>query len=224
MVMYMYIAQHELKIPKNPSDYIGIKGTRFMIEREPSHNGLEFDAADLSLRQEGLFMPSPAIFMPYRNKVIKAAAGDVRLYDGAEKKLTRKSVQEIAGKLTKGCRSWLYARFAEDSNGRFQITYNRIKDADTIEEVTEKLQLSEGIRIQNSTFVDIAFNRQGMPVRMSGKQEFDAQKNLYFHVPVDGSVAGFYSRADWASLCYWGPRGSSGGLGTFACAAGAQRF
>ena len=103
MVAQHVVPARTLVQPKDLSHYIGIPGTKFMIEREQSHNNLNFDAADASLKKEGLFMPSPAIFMPYRNKAIKAAAGDARLYDGAGKVLTRDAANEVASPLTEGC-------------------------------------------------------------------------------------------------------------------------
>ncbi|HLC55093.1 MAG TPA: hypothetical protein VJJ75_01015, partial [Candidatus Nanoarchaeia archaeon] len=64
-----------LKTPEDLSDYIRLSGTPLVIAREQSHGNLDFDDADAALRREGLFMPSPAIFMPYRSHVIRAAAG-----------------------------------------------------------------------------------------------------------------------------------------------------
>ena len=220
--MALYIAQMELKIPKDLSHYIGIPGTKFMVEREQSHNNLDFDAAEAALREEGLFMPSPVIFMPYRNKVFRAAAGDIRLYDGAGKRLARDAAKEIAKPLTEGCWLWLYAKFAEQK-GRTLITYNRIKNLDTIEEVTEALQLKESIL--DAGMVDLVFNEQGMPVRKSRKQEFAAKSNIYFYLPVDGSVARFRADANRADMdCDRDQQNSYSALGVFVCAAGAQKF
>ena len=220
--MALYIAQMELKIPKDLSHYIGIPGTSFMMEREQSHNYFDFDAADAALRKDGLFMPSPAIFMPYRSHVIKAADGDVKLYDGAGKVLTRDEAKEVARPLTEHCQAWLYARFAKQK-GRTLITYNRIKNLDTIEEVTEALQLKRNITDRD--LVDLVFNEQGMPVRKSRRKEFDAKNNIGFHLPVNGSVAGFRADAGWAGLvCCGVPLVSVAALGVFACAAGAQKF
>ncbi|HLC55516.1 MAG TPA: hypothetical protein VJJ75_03190, partial [Candidatus Nanoarchaeia archaeon] len=174
------------------------------------------------LRREGLFMPSPAIFMPYRSHVIRAAAGYVRLYDGTGKRLARDAANEVAKPLTEDCWAWLYAKFAEQQ-GKIFITYNRIKSLDAVEEVTEVLQLKKNIR--DDSLVDLVFNKQGMPVRNSREQEFDAENNIYFRLPVDGSVAWFRAVADWAGLyCVRDRQYSYSAPGVFACAAGAQKF
>ena len=129
----------------------------------------------------------------------------------------------IAGNLTKDCWLWLYARFAKDSNGIFEITYNHIRDPGTIEEITEKLQPSD--RIQDGSLADIAWNKQGMPIRKSRKQEFDVKNNISFYGPFDGSVAWFGVGSGGADLdCDRDPRYSDSALGVFACAAGAQNF
>ncbi|HLC55597.1 MAG TPA: hypothetical protein VJJ75_03620 [Candidatus Nanoarchaeia archaeon] len=220
--MLKYVREDEeavLKMPQNLSAYIRLSGTPFVIAREQSHNNLDFDATDAALKEEGLFMPSPAIFMPYRNQVIKAAIGDVRLCDGTGKMLTKEEAKDVAKPLTAHCQAWLYAIFA-DQQGKTLITYNRIKNKDTIEEVTEALQLERNIT--DGSLVDLVFNEQGMPVRKSREKEYHIYYNIYFCFPLDGSVAGFSAVTDGACLsCGGGRRVSDSALGVFACAAGA---
>ncbi len=223
MVDYVLHQERRLIVPKNPSDYIVIPKTRLLIGREQSHGNLDFNQMNRTLSDEGHFMPSPSIFMPYRNQVLKASNSDITLYDGKGRRISRKDAQQLAHKLTKDCWTYLYAVFAYDTKGEMQVTYNRIKGKDSIEEVTEELRLPKGIKYGD--LVDLAFSRQGMPVRKSIVQEFDPNKNVFFYNPPGGSVARLGANAGRALLdCYGDPQDSVAALGVFACAAGAQKF
>jgi len=220
--MAKFICETSLATPKNLPDYVKLKDTNLVIAREQSFNDMYFSTARAQALQEGTPMASPAIFLPYRNEVMKAAHGDATLYDGKGRRITRKDAEKLAHLLTKDCVVWLDAQFHDSKEG-MQIAYSRIKDASTIEEVTEALQLKKNIH--GGRLVDMVFNEQGMPVRNSRKQEFDAKNNIYFYFPSDGSVARFSAVANWAVLdCDWDRQDSYSALGLFACAAGAQKF
>src|SRR3989344_7653722 len=81
------------KIPKrdlsvqadiNRADYVKIPNTNILIAKiEPDeYKGLTWQDTHYKLNENGLFMPTPALFMPYFVNVIDAHNGKIQLYDG----------------------------------------------------------------------------------------------------------------------------------------------
>jgi hypothetical protein len=205
-------------------DYIKIPHTNLIISKREILKNLNWYDSHFQLNKEGLFMPSPSVFMPYFINVKQAAEGNLTLYDGNNNPISQDESQNLWNYLTTnyggGCWSWLDAKFEEENEGLYLFSNHRILNGELHPSLKQRLL----DHINEDCFVNLDFNNQGMPIRKSLIDEYKQGNNLYYWHPRKGSVAGLVAYSDGASLlCSGVPSYSDDGLGVFACAEGTQK-
>jgi len=105
---------------------------------------------------------------------------------------------------------WLDAKFSKQ-NDQFRITYHKIKQDGTLEEVTESLEdcliTDKQPGIDLSSWLTNGTN-QGLPKKST------SDGSIWYLSPRDGAVARFVAVTDGAGLyCYWGPYVTNASLG-----------
>jgi len=225
----------DLNIPANinPGDYLQIPGANQVISKFelPGYNKLNWKDTHFKLNENGLYMPIPKIFMSHFTNVIDAYKNKKPLFDAKGNDIHRKEVEDIYKHLTTdhiavyknqggnqaGAWTWLDALF-EEENREWFIKYNHRVVNGNLSFKKEKLENC----LREDCFVDLEFNRQGLALKKSNKQEYSQGENLYFSRPRNGFVAGFNADSYWAWLyCGRDPEDSDSSLGVFACAEGA---
>jgi len=93
----------------NPSDYIQIPGTDILIAKQETLKGETWEDTHYKLAENGLFMPSPAIFMPYFVNVRDAAQGSLTLFDGNNNPISRDEAEDLWKYLSAGLRGSLFS-------------------------------------------------------------------------------------------------------------------
>ncbi len=195
----------------NLKDYVQIPNSGILISKYEQFKGLNWSDTHAELQKNGLFMPAPAVFMPYFLNVADAYQGKSNLYDAEGTQLKGKELEDIYLHLTKdhinnGAYSWLDAYFEKQGNDFYILTENKQKK--------EKLENC----IQEDCFVDFNLNKQGIPTSKSKNQEYEQGKNIYYWYPRDGGVAGFCAGSGRASLCCCRDPGDAvASLGVRAC-------
>ena len=208
-------------------DYIRIPGTTTIISRQESNKGLNWENTHYTLAENGLYMPSPSLFMPYFMHVRDASQGNTTLYTAGNNPIPTNEAEELWKYLStdynNGCWTWLDAKFSEENNvwkiGHNHKVIQKGKDK-SLEGKTETLESC----IRKDCFVDLEFNTQGLPIRKSQNQNYKQGENIYYWHPRNKTVARFYADSGRAFLsCGRNPSGSNRALGVFACAEGAQK-
>jgi len=192
--------------------YLQIPNTNIIIAREETFKGKDWYQTHEELKKENLFMPTIPLFISHFMNVKNAYDKKTKLYTASGRELSRSDTENLYKYLTtdfnKGCWTWLDAFFEQRPNGLYILTKNK-----TIE---EKLDCP----IQEDCYVNLNFNKQGMPIQKSSKQKYFQGKNIYFYYPKNGSVARFYACSDGANLSWnGGPSGTYGSLRVFSCKA-----
>lgn len=209
------------QLPGNREDYIQIPNTNTIIARTESHNGLTNEDTVFALQEEGLYMPSPALFMPYFVNVRDASQGKLTLHTADSKLVPRDEAEELWKKLSTGCWTHLDARFESGTSFKsLSLLTNSRVIGRNITSTSYPLERC----VMDDVFVDLDFNSQGLPVRKSQNQNYEQGGNIRYWHPTDGSVAWFDADSVGADLdCYWNPDYSSSALGVFSCAEGAPK-
>lgn len=216
----------QVTAPKNldGSKYIQVPGTNFLIAKEETHKGKNWNDSHYALADEGLFMPSPALFTPYFINVRDANQGKVQLYDGNNAPLSKPETEDLWKYLTtahrSGCWTWLDALFVQSTGGLDLQTNHRVKTTNGKKElVGQRFNLEA--HAGEDCYVNLNFNSQGLPKSKSSNQKYSQGDNIYFYQPRPNSVAGFIAYSNRANLiCYGDPTYSGTGLGVFATAEG----
>src|SRR3989338_3839020 len=187
----------------------------------PAEHGDWKQGVHALLKQEGLEMPTPAVFMPYVKHVIAAYKAGETLCDGLGNPLGSQEREDLYLHLTTnhihgGAWNWLNARFVAHEQGFQGFGLERVVDVrDDGALVTKTEPLLECVG--EDGYVTLDFNAQGLPTKLSGVQEYMQGENMRFWFPRMGSVAGFDADSDGADLnCDWDPTFSYSGLGVFA--------
>ena len=208
-------------------DYIKIPSTSIVIARQESHKGLKWENTHCTLAENKLFMPTPALFMPYFVNVRDAAQNKITLYTTDNNPIPRNEVEDLLKYLStnhrNGCWTWLDARFINDDRGNAEIEYGhhpvpkgKIQGASNV--LQGKRSTLERC-IQDDCFVSLEFNAQGLPIKESSHQEYKQGENIYYMHPRNGAVAWFGADSDRAALgCGRNPSDSYPALGVFSCA------
>lgn len=210
----------------NPQGYILIPGTTKLIAKQESYKGKTWEDTHYLLSEQGLFMPSPAIFMPYVLAVQQAAQGRIVLYDGNHNPLQQSEAHDLWNYLSSTdrqrgtCWTHLDAKFEETNNKWTLITDHRVVMNNGKKELQGTTSpLEECLREDN--LVTLQFNHQGLPTTSSPTPVCRQGANLYYYHPRNNAVARFFADADGAVLsCLGGPQYSYSRLGVFACAEG----
>lgn len=212
----------------DPTQYVRVDPLGILIGKREIHKGLNWEQTQYKLSDEGLFMPSPRVFMTHFMNARKAAEGQATLYDGNNRPLVKSEAEELWDYLsstTRGnmgnCWTWLNARFTQNSNELVMAEYR-------CDPITNNLQPTNSASIgltnyvkENGALVDLDFNNQGLPVRKSRANNYVQGQNIYFWQPIVDKVARFDADSSRALLnCSGDPRVSNSALGVFPCAEG----
>ncbi|MFA5084539.1 MAG: hypothetical protein WC475_04155 [Candidatus Paceibacterota bacterium] len=192
----------------------GPHGKPVIISRfEPDEfRGLNWEKTHEKLKENNLFMPTPALFMHYFKNVVNAWKGGAKLHDSLGNEINNNELADIYFHLTtdhieKGACTWLDAYFEEQKDGFYILTENKAKK--------EKLENN----IMGGCYVELEFNRQGMPIKKSVNKNYTRGKNIYYWQPEDGYVAGFIASSNRTDLdCYQDSKADDNFHKTFACA------
>lgn len=216
--------------PKNldGSKYIQVPGTNILIAREETHKNSNWTEAHYNLFDEGLFMPSPSLFVPYFINVRDASQGKVQLYDGNNTPLSRADTEDLWKYLStahrSGCWTWLDALFVPSTAGLDLQTNHRVKNSGGNKElVAQRFNLEA--HVGEDGFANLNLNSQGLPKQgsKSADQRYSQGNNIYFYQPRPNCVARFDANSGRAGLyCNRTPGSRGAGLGVFGCAEGAS--
>ncbi len=226
------------------SDYVftgvkGISGKEALVSKfeYPNANNKNYEDTHKFVLSNGLYVPTPAIFMPHFTNVVKAyetrnQKNPNLLLDGNENPITGKELEDIYMHLTKdhistystgqnGAWTWLNARFVQGTG------FNNM-DLETITGIDK-----QGNLIVNKTpldncewsdsYINLDFNSQGLAKSKFAKQEYSQGKNVYFYRPRLNFVARFIAlsgRVDF--VCFRGATFADPSLGVFTSTEGAS--
>ena len=211
----------------NKSDYIVIPNTDILISREELYKGKTWNDAHYALQENGLFMPTPAIFMDYFLKVKEAEEGKISLNYSDGNPLNKKEAKNLWKYLTtnfdNGCWTWLDSLFKKEKNKWYIYTDHKVVKKNNNKELAgNKNELEQCLR--EDAYVTLDFNKQGLPKTRSSNQNYQQGNNIYFYHPKENSVARFNAYLDRAGLnCVGDPSDSISVLGVFACARGSKK-
>ena len=208
----------------NPEDYIRIPNTNVVIARQETNKGLKWEDTHYALADNGLFMPTPDLFMPYFIQVRDASQGKVKLYTADNKEIPRDEIEDLWKYLSSGhrngCWTWLNAKFQKlpQSNNWGTELDCRVNFSGTEKKLTGSSGFLEDC-IREDCFVDLEFNKQGFPTKKSQDQKYKQGENIYYWHPRNNAVAWFLADSGWADLnCSRSPGDSVASLGVFSCA------
>ena len=203
----------------NLQDYIKIPDTNTLISKRELYQGKKFDKTHKALNDAGLFMPSPALFMPYFLKVRNASHGKLILYDGLGNSLSKDETENLWKYLSTdfetGCWTWLDAKFVSGIG---------FKKMNLLTHKFENGKLKEDLKpleecLFEDCFADLEFNGQNLLTEKCASQEYKQGKNVYFWYPRENAVARFGADSGRANLsCSRNPSDGGSHLGVFACA------
>lgn len=207
----------------NKSEYIIIPNTKIIISREELYKNKNWKDSHYTLQDNGLYMPTPAIFIDYFLKVKQAQEGKISLSYADGNPLKKKEVEDLWKYLTtnfdKGCWTWLDSLFKEENN-KWYIEYgHKVVDPKGNKELKTSKKENLEQCIMEDCFVDLDFNKQGLPKQKHSSQEYKQGENIHFYHPRENTVAGFDADSNGAGLyCVRDPYYSNSELGVFACA------
>jgi len=231
----------EVKVNINPA----VPNRNILIAKQESLKGENWENTHYKLAENELFMPSPAIFMPYFINVRDAAKGNLTLYDGNNNPISRDEAEDLWRYLSTdqrgGCKTLLDARFYREKRkwffSKWKIAYDHEVQVDSSGNKTLVPQKTEGLEstLGGECFVNIDFDRQGLPKSRSAyqyryeqgksihykspKYRYNKEEDIHYKSPKDIAVARFYTCPLWAALdCNEDPSESHSMLGVFACA------
>jgi len=216
----------------NPSYYIQIPGTDILIAKEETLKVENWENTHYKLAENGLFMPSPAIFMTYFVNVMDAAQGNLTLHDENNNPISRDEAEDLWKYLSTshrgGCCTWLDAKFYREKRkwlfvkkGEWKIAYDHGTQWGSngnnilVPQKTERLEST----LHGECYVNLDFDRQGLPKSQSAHQKYKQRENICFWPPRVGRVARFIGNYPDAGLsCDANPSIYSSDIGVFACA------
>ena len=222
----------------NPREYIqvgmnGLNGTPVVIsayELQGSNNKNYEDAHKFVLKQ-GLYVPTPKIFMTHFKNVIDARTGNAQLRysDGSDvpsgevkemyKHLTTNH-KNVFGRSDAGVWTWLNAKFVQGT-GCLSLDLETITGLNPDNTLRRDFEPLEGC-MDRDTFVELDLTKQGIPKFADTSDKYKAGKNVYLYHPRQDCVARFVADSDRAGFgCYWDPTYTDPSLGVFGCAEGA---
>jgi hypothetical protein len=214
-----------LKFPSNIdlSQYIWIPGTNKIIgKREILHNE-NWANTHSHLNEQGLFMPTQTLFMPYFVSVLDAEKRPHSLYNALGSLMPKNEITDLYKYLTsdhrEGC--WTHLDFlVRDKNNTEHAFYNhRIEYGNIVAKTQEPLNSP----ITEDCLVSLDFNNQGLPTNKSALQKYKQGENIYFYHPINDAVAWFVAGSSGAGLYRSvGPSVSYSSLGVFPCAEGTR--
>lgn len=216
----------------NPSDYIQIPGTSSLISKSESYKGKKWDETHYVLAENGLYMPTPSLFMMHFLNVRNAIQKNTSLYDGNSNQIPMNEAEDLWKYLASGhmggCWTWLDSKFIEGAGalGLDIITNHKVVINGLSKSLAGKIRMPLETCIQEYCFIDLdSINSQGLPAIKSPSQEYKQGQSIYFWHPIKDRVAWFVANSDGADLdCDGDPSDSDSSLGVFLCAEGTKIF
>ncbi|MBI4117035.1 hypothetical protein HY449_04805 [Candidatus Pacearchaeota archaeon] len=203
-------------------DYYQIPGSSIVIAKEESLKGLNWYKTHEELQKQKLRMPLVPEFMSHFMNVLDAYKGNSQLHYADDSLVPEGEVEDFYKYLTtnykNGCWTWLDAFFKEE-NGIWQIRHNHKFDKGSL--IAGKTEVLESC-LRKDCQVELDFNKQGMPIKKTKKQEYSQGNSIIYLHPRNEAVARFNAGSGRAVLyCLRFPSGANPALGVFACAEGA---
>ena len=229
-----------LQVNSDLKDYIqvgmaGIHGVQVVISpfELQGYNNLNYEKTHFKLLENGLYMPTPRIFMKHFNNLLEAKEGKRKLFyaDGTRevepelieemyKHLTT-NFKDVYGSGQAGAWTWLNAKFVR-GNGFNDMDLETITGIEGGKLKSSRWNLLENL--DETCYFDFnRVNSQGLADKGSkdSNQDYVKGQNVYFWKPELNRVAWFYAGSVRAVLgCVGDPSDSSSSLGVFACAEG----
>ena len=216
----------------NQREYLQIPGTNTIISylEAQGYNSLNWNDTHFKLSENGLYMPAPESFMKHFVNVLQAYQKKTKLYyaDGTE--VEREKIEDLYKHLTtnhisayqggsEGAWTNLDALFTNENSKWFIKSNHRVVNGKL---VGKKEQLEQCLT--KDCFAELEFNKQGLAIKESKKQEYNQGKNIRFWYPRDKTVAWFGVAVSGRAglVCVRDPSDWDSALGVFACAEGAQ--
>ena len=210
----------------------GLYGKPVAISRFelPGYNNTKWEKEHFKLHENGLYMPTPSIFMKHFKNVVDAFNNNKTLYYANNSPVSKDDIKDIYLHLTKdhiaiygsnpGAWTWLNARFVKGSG------FNNL-DLETVIGANKNTLIRREEPLEQCLFEDsyaeIEFNSQGLAVKKYKDDSYKQGKNIKFWYPRKDAVARFLADSDGADLnCLRDPDYSYSGLGVFGCAEGAS--
>src|SRR3989344_2687441 len=157
----------------NQQDYIRVPNTDTLISRAEQHKGLDWNNAHYNLADNGLFMPTPALFLPYFVNVRDATQGKITLYTADNKPVPRDEAEDLWKYLSSGhrggCWTWLDAQFKNTSQKGIIEANHRVEGSGNDRRLDGSSKFLED-HVGEDCFVGLNFNSQGLPTQKSATQ------------------------------------------------------
>ena len=187
------------------SNYLIIPGINSCIVKieEDWTKGKQYEASHKVVLERGLEVPTAAIFTSHLANIINAYNSNLDVYQADGNKISREELENIYKHLTTnhingGAWTWLNGKFTPGS-GFNNFDLETITGLDSNGNLTTKREHLKKCLFENC-YVELEFNKQGLPIKKSRKQEYVKGKNIYFYYPRENCVArsGVYS--DWSVM------------------------
>ena len=234
------------KIQINTDDFIqldinGLYGNKVLISPYEllGFNNMNYENTHKKLLKNGLYMPTPEIFMEFFMQVLNAYDGKSKLFNAKGKQLSTQEITDMYKHLTTdhkdiynqnhpGVWTWLNSKYKLSApillNG---IWYRELilglDESDNFITKTEQLEDFVEKDIYKDTYAQLKFNKQGLPIKEDKNQSYNQGKNIKFYPPIDWRVATFSAEVGRAILkCTWIPDVWHPALGVFGCCEATQ--
>jgi len=228
------------KIQINKDDFIqldinGLYGDKVLISPYElvGFNNMNYENTHRELLKNGLYMPTPEIFMKFFMQVLNAYDGKSKLFNAKGKQLSTQEITDMYKHLTtshkdiynqnyKGVLTWLNSKYKVYSSiPTKEIWYRElILGLDKSDNFITKTERLEDF-LEESIYAQLKFNKQGLAIKED--KNYNQGKKIMFNPPQDGMVAKFNADFFWANLyCNANPDSSDPALGVFGCCEATQ--
>lgn len=210
----------------DPKQWVHVAGTKYFVNK---HQKVELeghdweDALRITLTTTPFRVPSPRILMPHYMQVCASVRkrNPSILYDGAGEPLSRSARDELYVQRTANIWVWLDAMFEQRKDKLWMLTDHDLVNGE-LQPTTQ--QPLESRVIREDGFVELQWNKQGMPVKMSKRQEYMGDKNMDYMAPIHGHVVRFGANSGRLDLlCNRDLQDSDAALGVLFCTKGVAK-
>ena len=215
-------------VRRNPKDFIKIPEKSQVIAKRPDYNNLNWQQALEKSQESNLILPRIDVFMQHYLNLKEAANGKRPIYDAAGKLIDKDEAKDHWNYLSSTNRkpfnnevfwTWLDAYFKKNSNDELYLqTNHRI-----INGQVKSQNISLDQYVESDAYVNLDFNKQGLPKSISQSEGYVQGKNIYYWSPIENGVARFRAGSGMAVLgCDRSPGYSISSFWVLSCAEGAQ--
>ncbi len=212
----------------NPREFVRIPGIDIAISKTPLHKELNWEGTHFALAKQGLFMPSPALFISYFCHVTKDCGDEIynfEAYNAANEPLGKRERMSLYEHLNSPRNSvWLDAKFIEIQGVKYLVTDHYCVSQAKEDKLTPNTTIQLEPHLTESGFVNLKFNPQGLPIEKSKRTEYKESQNIFYIPPRNGAVARFGTGLDGFGLyCNGDPNDSDFSIGVFGCIKGTPK-